>query len=140
MAEAQRLIDGIEPSTLASLRDRAIIGVMGYAWASLDAALGLRVRDYYVVGDRHWLRLIDNGAERYELVDGRLKPLIDVYLAAAGIGSEPHTLMFQSIAPPQRVNGRSVPRRVIVELIRSFRIGDYSAEGRYQPMPSQSEI
>jgi site-specific recombinase XerC len=133
MAEAQRLIDAIEPWTLARVRNRAIIGVMGYAWASLDAALGLRVRDYFVVGDRRWLRLIENGAERHELVDRRIEPLIDAYLAAAGIGSEPHTVLFRSIEPRQRVSARSVARREIVQLIRS------SAKNQQYNPPSQSE-
>jgi hypothetical protein len=52
MAEAQRLIDRLEPRTVAELRDRAIIGIIGYTQAPVDAVIKMQVRDYYALGDR----------------------------------------------------------------------------------------
>jgi hypothetical protein len=48
--EASRLIDKIETSTLVGLRDRAIIALMGYAWAPIDAIVAMRVGDYLPIG------------------------------------------------------------------------------------------
>jgi site-specific recombinase XerC len=94
-ASSQRLIDSIEPRTLANLRDRAIIAVMGYAWAPLSAVLAMRVRDYYVSGDCHWVRLVHRGTERRELVARRLQQYMDEYLAAAGIKEELDSPLFR---------------------------------------------
>jgi hypothetical protein len=93
----QRLIDEIEPRTLANLRDRAIIAVIGYAWTPLHAVLAMRVRDYYWLGDCRWVRLVDRGTERRELATRRLQNYMDEYLAAAaGIEDEPDSPLFRS--------------------------------------------
>jgi hypothetical protein len=118
IARVQHLVDAIKPWTIAGLRNRAILGVIGYAWASLDAVLSMRVRDYYSVGERHWLRFIEDAAERNEIVDLRLEPLIEAYLEAAAIRSEVHTPLFRSILPGQRVSTRAIARGEIVKLIR----------------------
>lgn len=120
MAEAERLIGSIPPWTLANVRDRAIIGVMGYIPTSLDAALSLRVRDYSVIGDQPWLRLIENGVERKELVNRRLKQLIEPYLAETGISGEPDTFLFRLILQGQVVSIKPASRRKIVNLIRNL--------------------
>ena len=44
------LIDGIDVSTLAGLRDRALLGVLVYSFARVSAAVSLRVADYYTQG------------------------------------------------------------------------------------------
>src|SRR5690349_20140061 len=74
--------------SIATLRDRAIIGTIRYANASVDAVAALRVKDYYIVGDRRWLRVFQDGVERHYLVDAKLESLIDNYLLAAGIQDE----------------------------------------------------
>lgn len=95
-SETQRLIEAIQPNSIVGLRDSAIIGVMGYALASVDAVLRLRVRDYYFVGDRRWIRLVEKGVERHEIVDRRLEVDIDQYLAAAQIAGEPRSPLFRT--------------------------------------------
>src|SRR5215203_535080 len=64
---AEQLIAVIAPTSLGALRNRAIIGVMGYAWASVEAVLAIRVRDYYCIGDQRWVRFIEKKKERHEL-------------------------------------------------------------------------
>src|SRR5258708_28390566 len=89
MAEAQRFIDDFEPRNIANLRDRAIIGIMGYAQAPINAVLAMQVRDYYLLGDRRRVRLWEDRIERHEIVDRPLEPHIDPYLATAAIATEP---------------------------------------------------
>jgi site-specific recombinase XerD len=55
--QARRLIESIDTSTLVGLRDRALIGVMTYAFARIGAVVAMRVDDYYPNGKRWWVRL-----------------------------------------------------------------------------------
>ena len=43
---ANLLIENIQESTVLSRRDRAIIGVIGYAWVPIHGIVGMKVRDY----------------------------------------------------------------------------------------------
>ena len=48
--EARELLDSIDTSTVVGLRDRALIGVMTYAFARIGAVVAMRVEDYYPQG------------------------------------------------------------------------------------------
>ena len=122
---AQRLINAIEPRGLVNLRDRAIVGVIGYAWAQLDPVLAMRVRDYYSLGGRRWVRLVENDTERHEIADRRLEQYIDDYLLAAQIENEPHTPLFRSTILAsghklsRQLSRRPVRRHYILDLLRN---------------------
>ena len=45
--QARRLIQSLDTSTLVGLRDRALIGVMTYAFARIGAGVAMKVEDYY---------------------------------------------------------------------------------------------
>src|SRR5271170_5970874 len=45
--QARQLLDSIDISDLIGLRDRALIGLMGYSFARVSAAATLRVEDYF---------------------------------------------------------------------------------------------
>ena len=65
--EARRLLDAIDVTTLAGLRDRALIGLMVYSFARIGAALALRVEDVFVQNRRLWVRLHEKGGKRHEM-------------------------------------------------------------------------
>ena len=44
--EARQLLDSIDTTTLVGLRDRALIGVMTFAFAHIGAVVAMRVEDY----------------------------------------------------------------------------------------------
>ena len=46
--EARHLLDAIDVSTPAGLRDRALIGLMVYSFARIGAVLAMKVEDVYV--------------------------------------------------------------------------------------------
>jgi integrase/recombinase XerC len=46
-SEARALLDSIDVTTPAGLRDRALIGLMVYSFARIGAALGMSVDDVY---------------------------------------------------------------------------------------------
>jgi integrase len=52
--EARALLDAIDTSSLVGLRDRALVGVMVYTFARVNAVLDMKVRDYFVQGRRGW--------------------------------------------------------------------------------------
>ena len=47
-AEARQLLDSIDVTTPAGLRDRALIALMVYSFARVGAALGMKVEDVYM--------------------------------------------------------------------------------------------
>jgi integrase/recombinase XerD len=95
--QARRLIESIDVSTLVGLRDRALIGVMTYAFARIGAVVAMRVDDYYPEGKRWWLRLHEKGGKRHEMpAHHKLEAYIDEYVAAAGIRDEGKTPLFRS--------------------------------------------
>jgi len=65
--EARALLDAIDISTLAGLRDRALVGLMVYSFARVGAAIGMRVEDVYVQGRRTWIRLHEKGGKVHEM-------------------------------------------------------------------------
>jgi integrase len=57
-----RLLDTLDTSTHAGLRDRALIGLMVYSFARIGAALGMTVEDVFTQNRRLWVRLREKGA------------------------------------------------------------------------------
>ena len=56
--EARRVLDAIDVSTHAGLRDRALIALMVFSFARIGAAIAMKVEDVYVQQDRRlWVRL-----------------------------------------------------------------------------------
>jgi len=55
------------PPHLVGLRDRALIGVMVFTFARINAVLEMKVRDYFIQGRRGWVRLHEKGGKEHEL-------------------------------------------------------------------------
>ena len=65
--EMHDLLAAIDTASLLGLRDRALIALMGYTFARVGAATGMRVEDYYVQKRRGWVRLHEKGGKVTEL-------------------------------------------------------------------------
>jgi integrase/recombinase XerD len=75
--EARELLDSIpitrntqadgRAESLIGLRDRALIGVMVYTFARINAVLQMQVSDYFVQGRRGWVRLHEKGGKQHEV-------------------------------------------------------------------------
>jgi integrase len=65
--QARVLIESIDTSTLVGLRNRALIGVMTYAFARIGAVVSMRVEDYFANGKRWWVRLHEKSGKRHEM-------------------------------------------------------------------------
>jgi site-specific recombinase XerD len=131
--QARNLIESIDTSTLVGLRDRALIGVMTYAFARIGAVVAMPVEDYYPEGKRWWVRLHEKGGKRHEMpVHHKLETYIDEYLAADGIREDGKTPLFRSAigrtgvltaTPMNRVDAYRMIRRRTAEAGFKNRIG-----------------
>ncbi len=94
-----RLADGTEQDTphIVGLRDRALIGLMVYTFARVNAALQMKVGDYFVQGRRGWVRLHEKGGKHHEVpCHHNLEQYLDEYIAAAGIVDHPDQPLFRT--------------------------------------------
>jgi integrase/recombinase XerD len=131
--QARRLLDSIDTSTVVGLRDRALIGVMTYAFARISAVVAMKVEDYYPAGKRWWVRLHEKGGKSHEMpAHHKLEVFIDAYLAAAGIREDSKTPLFRSAAgktgmltdrPMNRVDAYRMIRRRTAEAGFKVKLG-----------------
>jgi site-specific recombinase XerC len=62
--ETTEFLKSIDTTHVVGLRDRALIGVMVYAFARVSAVVSLKVEDYCPLQKRWWLRLREKGEAR----------------------------------------------------------------------------
>jgi integrase len=117
--EVRQLLDSIDTSELIGLRDRALIGLMGYSFARVSAAGGLRVEDYFQQGRRAWLRLHEKGGKRHEVpCHHALDEYLDAWIRAAGLGDDKKAPLFSSIHKGNKLTGNSMTRSDILYMIK----------------------
>ena len=84
--DARALLRSIPIDNLPGLRDRAIIGVMTYAFARVSAAMGMDVKDVFPMHHRLWLRLHEKGGKYHEIpCHHNLELYLREYMDAAGL-------------------------------------------------------
>ena len=95
--EARALLDAINTGTLTGLRDRALIGVMAYTFARVNAVLQIKVTDYYTQGRRAWIRLHEKSGKKHEVpCHHTLEKYLDEYIVAPGIANDPDGVLFRT--------------------------------------------
>ena len=99
-SETRALLDGIDVTALAGLRDRALLGVLVYSFARVSAAISMSVADYYTQGSRSFFRLHEKGG-RYNLVPAHHTPqaYVDAYFETAGIAEDRRGPLFRPCPP-----------------------------------------
>jgi site-specific recombinase XerD len=109
--EARELLDSIEVTTIAGLRDRALIGMMVYSFARIGAVLGMKVEDVYTQNRRLWVRLREKGGKAHAMpCHHNLETYLTAYIEAAGIAEDPKGPLFRTIG---RSKGRPLTRTVL---------------------------
>jgi site-specific recombinase XerD len=97
-AEARALLDSIGTGNVASLRDRALIGLMIYSFARIGAALGMAVEDVYTQNRRLWVRLREKGGKQHAMpCHHNLEEYIAAYVDGAGLRDDPKGPLFRTI-------------------------------------------
>jgi len=96
--EMRELLNSIDTSELIGLRDRALLGLMGYTFARVSAVVTLRVEDYFLQGRRSWVRLHEKGGKRHEVpCHHSLDEYLDAWIAAAKIGDDKKGPLFPEL-------------------------------------------
>ena len=96
--EARQLLDSIDTSTLIGLRDRALIGLMVYSFSRIEAAISMRVEDFYPERRRWWVRLREKGGKVNKMpCHHNLEAYLHEYIDAARLKSEPKSPLFRSL-------------------------------------------
>jgi site-specific recombinase XerD len=97
-AEARALLDSIDITTPAGLRDRALIGLMVYSFARIGAAVGMKVEDVFTQRRRLWVRLSEKGGKHHEMpCHHNLEAYIAAYIDGAGLADDPKGPLFRTV-------------------------------------------
>ena len=106
-SEARQLLDSIDVSTHAGLRDRALIALMVFSFARIGAALTMKVEDVYTQNRRLWLRLREKGGKQHAMpCHHLLEEYLHAYQVETGIDSDLKGPLFRTI---QRGTGQLSP-------------------------------
>lgn len=117
--EARELLDAIDVSTIAGLRDRALIGVMVFSFARVSAVVGMNVEDYYAQGKRWWLRLHEKGGKRHEVpAHHNAEAYLDAYITAAGIGDGKKGPLFRTMDRHRNLTERRMHRNEVLGMVK----------------------
>ncbi|MGF7148957.1 site-specific recombinase XerD [Sphingomonas zeicaulis] len=96
--EARHLLDSIDVTTHAGLRDRALIALMVYSFARIGAALRMRVEDAYTQNRRLWVRLHEKGGKRHDMpCHHSLEAYLHDYIDGCGLAGDPKGALFRTI-------------------------------------------
>lgn len=118
-SEAKALFASIETNTLIGLRDRALIGVMTYAFARISAVLNMNVEDFCQQGLQYAVRLHEKGGKEHDVpAHHSLVELIDAYLTGAKIKDVKAAPLFRSFNRKQELSTDRLTRREALAMIK----------------------
>ena len=122
--DTRRLFDSIELKTVKDYRDRAILGVLFYAWVRVSSVCDLDVRDYYHVGRQTFLKFKEKGGkEQLVPVHHKAVEYLEAYLEQAQIDSmdklEKKRSLFRTIDNRRQLTERRMNRNDVLRMVRS---------------------
>ena len=116
--QARQLLDSIDTSDIAGLRDRALIGVMVYSFARVSATIGMRVEDYFPSGKRWWFRLHEKGGKRHEVpAHHNAEAYADAYLEAAGFADDKKGPLFRTVGRNRELTTNRMDRADVLRIV-----------------------
>ena len=117
--QARQLLDAIDTSTIAGLRDRAMIAVMVFSFSRVSALLGMNMEDYYPDGKRWWFRLHEKGGKRHEVpAHHKAEEYVDAYLVTGGLTGNPRGPLFRSLNRHRQLTERRIDRREVLAMVK----------------------
>jgi integrase/recombinase XerC len=133
--EARALIDRIEITTPAGLRERALIGLMVFSFARIGAPLGMTVEDVFTQNRRLWVRLREKGGKAHAMpCHHNLETDLTAYIEGTGLAEDPKGPLFRTIgadraadAPPRpQANAYAMIGRCAAAAGIATKIGNHS--------------
>jgi integrase/recombinase XerD len=124
--QARMLLDSIETTTIAGLRDRALLGVMVFSFARVSATVGMSVEDYFPDGKRWWLRFHEKGGKLHSVpAHHSAEAYLDAYLQATGIAAEKKSPLFRSLSRTGSLTPKQLTRNDALRMVkrRAFAVG-----------------
>lgn len=135
-AEARAVLDCIDVTNPAGLRDRALIALMVYSFARIGAALGMKVEDVFTQNRRLWVRLREKGGKRHAMpCHHNLEEYLAAYLDGVGLRGDPKGPLFRTIGrgtsrltrtPLPQANAYAMIRRRAAAAGISTKIGNHT--------------
>lgn len=118
--EARALLDSIDISNDAGLRDRALIALMVYSFARVGAAMKMRVGDVYVQDRRLWVRLHEKGGKQHEMpCHHTLECYLHAYIDGCGLAADPKAPLFRTISrKTKRLSEDRLPADSAFQMVR----------------------
>lgn len=84
--ETRQLLDSIDDHSILGARDRALIAIMVFSFARIGAVTNLKMKDYYHMGKRSFLRLTEKGGKFHEIpVHHKAQTYLDDYINRASL-------------------------------------------------------
>jgi len=113
------LLAAIDTTSLLGLRDRALIGLMGYTFARVGAATGMKVQNFYVQKRRGWVRLHERRGKVTELpCHHNLGHYLEEWISVYGLGSEPEAPLFPTLRYGRLTGRTSLPQANVHMMIQ----------------------
>ena len=121
-SDMRRFLDSIETHTLVGLRDRALIGLMAFAFPRISTALALRLKDLEPTAIGYDVYLQGKGGEAHRHpVHHEAATYVMAWVEAAGLEERPAPL-FQAVervkGKAPRASGRALSRRTAWEMVK----------------------
>ena len=123
--EMGTLLKSINTEKLIGVRDRALIGLMGYTFARIGAVIQMKVEDYYIQKRRGWVRLHEKGGKVNELpCHHNLEQFLDEWLLKSGLSGEPDAPLFPTMRHGKLAGGRQfMAQAEVYQMIRRRALG-----------------
>ena len=123
-ADTRRLFDSIHLTTIKDYRDRAILGVLFYAWVRVSAVCKLDVGDYYHVGKNSFLRFKEKGGKEHAIpAHHKAVEYLDAYLEQGKIDPSDRAgkkqPLFRTLDRSRKLTGTRMHRNDIFRMVRS---------------------
>lgn len=116
--ETRRFLESIDVSAVVGLRDRAIVGVMVYAFARVGAVVRLRREDYFERDGRYWFRLRQWGGGTHEVPAHRTaQRFVDAYLDEAPKVA-PRSPLFRTVDRHRELTRAPLTRTDVLRMVK----------------------
>lgn len=119
-AEAAReLLDSIDVSKMAGLRDRALIALMVFTFARVGAAVAMNIGDVFHNNRRYWIRLAEKGGKYHEMpLQHSAEEYLLAYIEEVGFGSNKKKPLFQTLTRQRVLSGDRLTRNDAYRMVQ----------------------
>lgn len=117
--QCRLLMNSIDVSSIAGLRDRALIGIMVYSLARVSATIDMHVRDYFQDRKRWKFRLHEKGGKLHDVPAHHVaEDYLDAYIKAANIGEDKNAALFRTMDRRGNLTKRKMSRTDVLKMIK----------------------